>query len=437
MPTRAGIFALSIVTLALAACDSVHEDCAPSSNPSAAPGAHRDACPRSEFKAEDLRAREVGGVVRRGEDVVPGAHVRVESSAGFVSGQAAAPASTVTDAVGFFYGLRPVALRYDLFARLDRIGGEPDVMVFRGLGNRYIEPALEGPRTFARAWSSHIEPRFTRPIPPGHSVAYFASGDGVYAVSGDETRGLTFLTREFELRGVLHAIEYETAGGLEKATAYGRADVVLSATLTRQAAIAFAPIERTAEPKFETFGPPGFAASAVQIRLGFTRTSDAILATIPLGTSRPLPLVPDAGYTYQVVAANGGVVSDTGETIFDPRTPLTTVVLPPPPVVSMPLEGETRKIGETLLVDGDGVFEHVLEPEGAGPSIRIITGQREAVLPDVGVLGVPEALGGYRWTVRSYPSAHFAEELGGLDARRYRPMSTSVPRRIVLRRASE
>ncbi len=421
----------------IAGCDSSaeFEDCVFSDDPGATPGSRRASCPSSVFPSEDRRAREVFGVVRRGEDVVPGAIVRAEPSSGLAPGAPSeTAATTITNGVGFFDGLRTTPLRYDLSVKLDREGSpDPDLLVYRGLGGRYIEPSIEGPRTFTRAWTSRVDVRLDRAVPAGHSVAFFASGDGVYGVTGDLESGLTVLGRAYALDATLHVVEFETAGGLVKATAYGTAGVPVDAGVVRLVTIALQPIPFFVEPKLTVKAPAGFAPSAIDVRFGFTRTSDALLASIPIGSSRSLPIIPNAGYTYRVTATTDGVVSDSGENGFDVLDPVTEIELPAPPTVTSPLEGETRGAGEMLLVDGEGVFEHVLVPQAGGPTMRIITRQREAVLPDVAVLGSTPAVGPYTWTVRSYPTASFADELGGLDSRRFRPMGVSRSRSILLR----
>ena len=275
--------------------------------------------------------------------------------------------------------------------------------------------------------------RLDRAVPAGHSVAFFASGDGVYGVTGDLESGLSVLGRAYSMDATLHVVEFETAGGFEKATAYGTSVVPVDAGVARLATIALQPIPLFVEPKLTAKAPAGFAPSTIDVHFGYTRTSEALLVSMPVGSSRRLPIIPNAIYTYRVTATTDGVVSDTGEHGFDAFLPLTEIELPAPPIVASPLEGEARGAGETLLVDGDGVFEHVLVPQAGGPTMRIVTRQHEAALPDVAVLGSTPAVGPYTWTVRSYPTARFAEELGWLDSRRYRPMTVSRPRSIVLR----
>src|SRR4051794_21299538 len=97
--------ALLLLTCAFAGCDTSGKfaDCT-SDDAGAASGSRLNACPESVFTQEDQRAREVSGIVRRGEEVVAGAAVRVDST--FAddgdAGRLLHVASTVTDSVGAF-----------------------------------------------------------------------------------------------------------------------------------------------------------------------------------------------------------------------------------------------------------------------------------------------------------------------------------------------
>ncbi|HVM69121.1 MAG TPA: hypothetical protein VM204_04715 [Gaiellaceae bacterium] len=430
-PLARTLLPLPLLACFLAGCDesSAFEGCVHSEDPEATSGSRRAECPPSVFPQEDLRAREVVGFVRRGEELVSGAVVRVEPTPGFAAGRSAPVTSTITDAVGFFGGLRPVALRYDLSVNLGQ-----DVLVYRGLATRYVEPSIEGePRVVPRAWSAKVDTRLDRPAPPGHSVAFFANGDGVFGVVGDLGTDLSVLCRTYTCPATLHALEYETSGGFEKATAYGKADVTLDAGVARLAAITLEPIPFFVEPALPVTAPAGFEPTVVEVHFGFSRTSDALLTTVPPGGSKKLPIIRNAGYTYRARATKDGAVSDTGEIGFDVLLPSTEVVLPEPPVAIAPLAGESLGAGDALVADGEGVFEHVLAPEAEGPSLRIITASPVATLPDLHVLGARAAAGPYTWSVRVYPEARFADALSGLDVRRYQPMGVSPPRSIVLR----
>lgn len=377
---------------------------------------------------EDARGREVGGVVRRGEDLVAGAVVRADPTPGFASATSADAVSTITDAAGFFGGLRPIALRYDLSVKL----GE-DLLYYRSVARRYIEPSLEGPRVSARAYTARAVLRLDRAVPEGRAIALFASGDGVLGVAGQDGGVVSVLQQRFTTHAAIHVLEYESSGGFEQATAYGKAELTLDASVTKLADVTLAPIGSFVEPTFSVSAPAGLAPAEVEIRFSFTRTSGALLATVPLGSPTELPAIPNAGYTCRARAARDGAVSDTGEVWFDPYRPVTELTLPAPPVAVAPLDGEARAPGESLLVDGEGVFEHILTPEGGGRTLRIITRQRDATLPDPALLGARPASGPHSWTVRSFPSVRFAEDLSGLDARRHRASGASAPRTVTLR----
>ena len=430
MSVLARTLLLLFTTSLLVGCESSWEfdACVFSDDPSGAAGGRRSACPSSVFNPEDARSREIAGVVRRGEDVVPGAIVLVDPSPGFTGVKSTTTLSTITDAVGFFGGLRSVALRYDLSVKL----GE-DLLFYRSDANRYFEPSLEGPRTFSRVHTSRVDLRLDRAIPDGRSVAFFANGEGVLTVSGDGASSLSVLHQEYTNPAAIHVVEYETSGGFEKATAYGKADVVLDPGGVRLARVVLEPVTTFTEPAFSVSAPPGAADATIEIRLFFSRTSDALVATVPPGAPRKIPVIPNASYTYRAGATVDGATVHSGDAFFDPSRPVTEIELPAPPIVASPAEGEVRGAGETLLVDGKGVFEHVLVPEGGGRTMRIITRQRDAALPDPTSLGAAPASGPHSWTVRSFPTVRFAEELSGLDVRRHHPMGVSRSRSIVLR----
>jgi hypothetical protein len=417
------------------------------------PGARRGACPESVFQAEDARSREIAGIIRRGEEVVSGALVRVEpvplgAGGARPSAPTLTPISTLTNTAGVFLGLRNVPYRYDLLARLDPPEAtRQDILVFRGLATRYNEPALEGPRTFDRAWSTNIDLALDRGVPAGRSLAFFVNAEprtldnDVLGVTGDVTHGLTILTRSLSRNVVLHVIEHETAGGLAKTTAVGNATVVVDGGPRRLVEVRLEEVKPEAftEARFDVAAPPGFTVADVDIRIGFTRTSDALVASIPAGTSLKVPFLVGGNYTYQAKATRAdGASSESGEKgIALGQT--TKVTLAAPSSAAAPLDGEARGARESLVVDGAGPFEHILVPVVGGPSMRIFTAQHETTLPDLTTLALPAATGAYTWTIRSFEVVPgdvrqpFVESLAGLDSQRYRARATSSPRTIVLR----
>lgn len=417
------------LTLALVHCDSssAFEECRDTSAEELVAGARRARCPSSVFREEDARSREVAGVVRHGNAAVPSAFVRVEAWAGLPSGATSAVATTLTDSVGVFSALRPVSLRYDLTTIFDH-----HVLVYRGVAGRYIEPTLHDPTRIGPTWSAPIDVLFDRPIPSGHAVAFFAGGEGTFGTSGDLESGLAIRVKDYSTRATLHAVEYELSGGLAAATAYGSAEVHATAGVSRLVKLTLEPISSFFEPTFTVTAPPGFEPDAVDLYFNFTWASGARLATVPIGTTRKLPIVPNASSTYRVVASHGGAISDTGEVLFDVWRPEATVALPSPPSLELPFEGGELAPGDELHASGEGVFEHVFEPQDGGAALRIVTAEYVTTLPALHSYG-QSAQGAYLWTVHSYPTARFVEDLSGSLSRRYRPMAVSPARPIVLR----
>lgn len=405
------------------------------------PGERVNACPWSQFPAEDARGREAVGRVWRGEELVAGALVRVDRAA-FGSASAGLPLTTVTDAVGFFSGLRATPFRYDLSVLLGQT-----LIVYRDVTARYTEPSIESDRGSVwsgRAWTSHVDVGFDRPLAAGHSVAFFSSGAGIYSVRGDAASGLSVLTDKYTTNATLHAVEYETAGGLAKATAFARVSVDVDAGEGRFARFVFSPVTRFFTPKFSGKLPAGFTNASVDVILSFSATSDARLVTVPLNEAASFPYIVDVGYTYRARATRqDGAVSDSGETGFSADKDETEVELPELPEAVTPAFGETRGAGELLVAQGSsssevgrGVFEHVLAPVAptapGASEIRVVTADSRAELPDVASLGA-SAAGAYAWSVRAYPTAKTSQELTGSRARRYRPTAIAPPRTIILR----
>lgn len=390
-------------------------------------------CPTSEFPEEPVWAREVAGFVRRGEEPVAGALVRVSPWRGLPTSEASAPASTTTDRAGFYGGLRTTGLRYDLLVLLDARERETsDVLFYRGAGWRFFEPSIEVERrALPAAWSAHLDVELEGAPSPGRAVAFFASGEGVFGVSGDVASGLTVHTRDYSARVTLHALAYDRADGLASASAYATAEVFSEASARRPVKMALAPIAARPFPRFVAAAPTGFVPRTVDVIIGFSRTSDARLATVPLDRATTLPIIPNAGYTYRARAEHEGAISDTGETWFDVYQEEVGIALPRPPVLEAPVGALER--GELLVASGSGVLEHLLEPEEGGGRLRLLGAEGAAELPDLEPLGVPRPAGVYRWRVRSFPTARYVEEISGSDARRYRPMAESAARVIELR----
>ncbi len=430
--------ALSLLFLSLsstlAGCDSseANDGCVDPSAPGVVPGTDPSQCPKSVFGKEDFRSREVAGIVYRGLDGVPGAAVRLE---GWAPLNPTWPRSdTVTDVVGFYGTLRSAPLRYDLSITYPvRAGGRQDVLVYRGAKSRYLEPSIEvSPRGIPRSWAGKIDLRLDAPIPNHHSLVFFASGEGVFGVTGEIATGLMVRTRDFVSPATIHVVEIDSAKGLAGAVAYGKVDVVSDVSTERFAQVRLEPLTATAEPTFAADLPAGFVPGTIEVRIGYSQTSDAVLVSIPVGTKIRFPVIPNAGYTYQLRARRGEEVSDSGEVGFD-IFGSTTITMPAPPTAIEPADGALLAPGAPLVAEGEGLHEHVLVPLIEGPAIRVVTRGRDTVLPDVAVLGARPAAGPYTWSVRRFPKLRFVDELSGIYARRYVAVGTSAPRRVELR----
>lgn len=428
---------LALLVCALGACNtaSENEGCVDPNDPSK-PGPDTSQCVRSTFPAQNFRAREVSGIVRRGEDPVVGAGVRIRPSA-LISSEGG-PLDTNTDVAGFYRVPGAVASLYDISFKLPNgQNGRDDILLYRGVAGRYLEPQLDVPvRGFARSWIGKVDVRFDVPVPAGHAVLFLANGTGVAGVTGDSEKGLEVYTASYTSTATLHAIEYEVAAGLVSASAYAKADVVCDAGTVKVVTLHLDPIpEKRATPKFELDAPPGFVPGPVEVRINVGRSNDAPLVSIPWGSEVSLPPIPNVGFNYLLRATRAdGAVSDSGESGFDIYGTTKIKLVAPPDVVG-PASGATFGAGELLLAGGPGVIEHVFEPELAtGASLHIVLRNGpDTPLADARAIGVSTLTGAYTWTVRSYSTLPFVENVVGVDARRFRPVGISAPRQVILR----
>lgn len=434
---RAALLPLVVLVASFVACDSASENegCVDPNDPSK-PGSNPANCPRSVFPAQDFRARDVAGVVRRGEDPVVGAGVRVTPAIG----SPASPVDTNTDVAGFFRSGAAPSL-YDLTFKLPNgANGRDDLLVYRGVANRYLEPQLDLPtRTLGRSWIGKVDVRFDVPLPAGQAVLFLAGGDGVLGVTGDPSTGLAVHTASFTKKATLHAIAYDASVGPSSASAYGQAEVISDAGTVKVVTFHLDPIagERRS-PTFELESiPPGFVPQSIEIRISASRSSDAVLVSIPWGTPASIAPIPNMLFSHELRATRAdGAVSDSGQTVFDvASTKPNRLTLVAPPDVTGPEPGATIGAGEMVRASGPGVIEHVFEPTTAGAAALniVLRNGLETPIPDASAVGVSTLNGTYTWTVRSYPSLAFVEAVWGPDGRRYRPFAVSAPRTIVLR----
>lgn len=428
MAQRSATLGFFLLLSTAVACDTAgeHDGCVDGVDPSE--------CPRSLFPAQQAWMQNVAGLLRRGEDGVAGALVRVTSAEGSSTNFTA---GTSTDEVGAYRVLDWVPSVYDLsFVIPNGPDRRSDVFVLRGVSYRYLEPQLDvAGRSLPRSWIGHVQVQLDAPLAEGHSVLFLAAGDGVYGVTGDLQKGLDVHTAKYEQRATIRAVEYDAAKGLISASAYGKADVISDAGTASSVTLHLEPITANVTPEFSIDLPPGFVPGAVEIRVASSRTSDALLASIPWGQSMTLPLVPDQGYTYHLRATRAdGAVSDSGEVYFDPAKPA-LVSLPAPPEPLAPEDGATFGAGDPISSRSDrGILENVFEPQTAGaPALRVVTTKLDTTLPDLHALNVEKGVGSYTWTVRRYSTMTVVENVWGADARRYRPVAISAPRTLILR----
>ena len=323
-----------VVSALVVACDtsSTFEGCVDPKDPTK-PGTDPHSCPPSSFADEDFRGREISGTARRGEDGVSGAQLHVSPSPILDVDSSAVTTDVSADQIGFFRISGHVANRYDLTIKLPNgVNGRDDVLQYLGCAQRAFDPQLEVQgRTLPRSWSGHVDVRFDTEIPAEHAVLFLASGTNVFGVTGDLSTGLGVHTLDFTETATIHAVEYDPAKGLVSATKYGKADVLSDAANPKVITMHLDPITNPATPKFTLSAPAGFVPATVDVRIGASRSSDALLVSIPYGQAMTIPIVPNVGYTYELTATRAdGATSDSGELFLDVNA-TTAITLPEPP----------------------------------------------------------------------------------------------------------
>jgi len=418
--------AAAVMALSEVGCDSELDTCAFG----APPGASRDVCLASTFQVDTPRYLEIAGVVRRGENGVPGAVLRV---APFVRGAGPTPsARVVANPAGEFGPIPFVPFRYELWARLDR-----DVVAVRDLGYRYFEPTLETETaTFDRAWSIPVQVTLSRPLAPQRTVTFFVSGERTYSVSGSLEQGLVVRARDFSAAFTLHAIEHEAGADLATATAYARVDGHGSANGRALVTMDLAPLDPklTGEVTLQPVVPAGFRPGPVAIEVAYSATSRGPLTTVLPGVSKRVPFLPFVfTISYRATAtADDGATLVGALTAFSPLAEKNEVVLlAGTHTVISPASGAVLSPSDPLVVSGSDVLEHVLD--GEGRTIRILGRGGETTVPELEQLGLPAPKGEYVWRVRSYPKASFVESLNGPNGRTFQPVAISAPRRLTFR----
>ncbi len=428
--SRRALTPLVFVASALSACESPqYPACSYADDPTLAVGTRTDACPASTFRNHDSRWPDVRGLVRQGDEGIPNAIVYIEPSG--VSAYAGDPSiRTTTNDSGVYGPLFNVPFQYDMTVNVDR-----HVMVFRGLATPYFEPSLETDPSYpARLYRARVSLQTEAPIPDDHALALFASGTDVIGVEGDLASGLFVLTKTYDAKATLHALEYVKGEELSSAVAYGQVEVATSAGMLRVASLELDGNLLTSEPKFSVMAPDDFDGEIeIELLAAYTGTSFRRLTRARPGVPVKIPLFP-AAYEYRAWAIRkDGARSDSNRVSFDPSAPETKIELPAPPSVEVPLDGASIEGTASFEATGEGVLEHLLVPEGRGPTVHVITTDRQTMLPSFEAVGANRPTGTWTWRIRSFPKLKSTRELGGSVSRRYVPFGTSAPRTITFR----
>ena len=404
--------------------------------------------PKSFFVTEDPYARQIGGRVLHGTEAVAGANVKIEPALAFAAydhlpAAGIAGYQTNTDLGGKYY-VQNGPFFYDLSVRKDR-----EVVVFRALANRYFEPPL-GADVPLRGYTARVAPTTMPPVAAGNAIAYFVAGNQARTVAADGS-SLVATFRDFKSRVNLHAVEYVASRGLTSAVRWGFADIPVTDGTATSALVYMNEIPLATDGGatdatdvlINAVPPPGFTVSSIELVMDLgLRTSAQVIARLENNVPRTVQIVRPARYFVHAIAKQGDAIADSGLQYFNPFVKLDTFL---PRVVKEssfdPATGFTAvadnticEITPTFGTDHPAcrsVVEHVLVPESAaGTSLRLLTTDRVAALPDVTSLGVPPVHGRYTWTVLQYPTQRRVDGISGEDVRVVVPFSTTAPRVI-------
>ncbi len=410
------------VTLVLA-CDSSddYEDCRYSETFSEP---KRARCPGSVFPKEEPRSREIYGTVFRGEEPLPNVTVRMEPRTNDANAAVYTPLTAVSDVAGF-YRVRNVPFEYDLTARLD-----DEVLVYRRLSHRYFEPTF-GVTGLPRTWMSELAVVVQPPPKPGHVVTFVGSGDDVIFVSGDSTKGAAVATKAYQGVATIHAIEHPEGTLIDRATAYGNVVVNVQAGRHATAEVKLTAIERFDEIGFTTPLPEGFTLDGdIELFIDFgPRTNQAPFAVLAPNVMVKLPIFDAPNGVYAKASAHRGTaVSTTALYPLPARQGIVELPFPEPPKPETAVSGS-----DYVAALGKGVVEHVLRPAigGSGPTIHLITEEREGKLPDLEALGFPKPTGRWVWTARDFPKVERVDRFYHVEWL-IQPNATTEPTEIFL-----
>ncbi|MDB4941333.1 MAG: hypothetical protein JWP97_867 [Labilithrix sp.] len=389
------------------------------------------------FPEETTTARDVQGRVWAGPELVVGAAVHLEPAPGYaydeqrraagVAANGYAGVFTSTDLAGR-YRVPDAPFAYDLWVRRDQ-----EVAIFEGLMPRYTEPSFgdDGPLT---GFTATVAASTSHAPSDGHSVAYFIAGADAKALTGEGGR-LTATFGEFASTITLWAVEYVTALGLTAPTHVGSVDVRVTAGGTFPAVVPVTEIPDTTanDLTIDATPPPGMTVAKAELVVDFgVRREVRPIARFTPGQPFHVKVAIGGHYGVHVVAESGaGATSDSGIVYFD-------IFAVTPPAITLPLAlPDVAFDGERTVSAGtqSGLVEHELVPRPGtvGPTVRIVTTDRAATLPDLHLFGTTQPLGSYAWSVSYYPALLKPYALVGPDVRKVTPVSKTAPRTIVLR----
>lgn len=383
----------------------------------------------SPFLKESDNERQLAGLVFSGTEAVERIPLRMDPSAIYVDDTRLAatkdPAwSTLT--AGGAYRFYNAPLRYDLtFAR----GSE--VIVFRDLMYRYVEPSIgEGsaPKTFRAKTRVLVEP----PAKPGSALTILAAGNDVVGFRFDSARAEGELDiRQYATSATLFAVEHDAAKGIGSATSWARVDVSVTADAVATASLALVPLLDVPTPfVIDTKAPPGFVVEQIDVTVDFgVPGSTAVVAKVPSGSTVTYTPIPFSRPLARVRATRADGATSWSPAVFvDPKPGKIVLELPEPANDLAPPIG----VGGTVFATGKGVHEHVLVPaSGAGASLRVVTVEGHATLPDVTRSGLPAPRGKYLWTVARYPDVSLPDFFSGREVRTVFSSAKTPPREVV------
>jgi hypothetical protein len=414
-----------------------------------------DPKPASMFPELDPTSRDLVGHVHAGSELVAGAFVRVDPSAGFAASPFLVAASDTnprfartgaTDTGGFFrFEFAPFV--YDLSIAHGR-----DLYVFHEVVTRAFDPvfAVDPPVT---GWKARVLATTNPPPAAGNATVFFVSGVDARTIApvAGTSGALDAVFRHFDSTVTLHAIEYVRAGGPAAAVAEGKLDVRVRDGAIVSPVVAMTPITAMAAATFDVTAPAGHALAALELEMDLGLRTSAV--PLPLTHAMPgailnFAVATDARYFVRARATQAGAVSDSGRFRVNPFDK-NVIVLPPPVSTEAPIDDQAIAMGEgtttmaapAQLARGGalsarfakGIVEHALVPEsGNGTTVHVVTPERTTSLPDASALGLAPPSGRYLWTVQSFPTLAFTDHLGGEDGRVVPPSWTSAPRVIVV-----